>query len=541
MDRYKVMIVDDEMPAREMLKAIVDWEQTRFEIVHEAVNGKEALDIALNQDVDLIITDIQMPVMDGLGLLRALEEKAFTGEVVVLSCHEEFRFAREAMRYGVKEYLIKDLLSEADLLEMLSATELELIKKNAVPKNNERDILFRREALRKLVITPQSFDELLLSGFTMHSYFNLTQENYTLFVVWMDGYVAQYEKLTIEQKRLQVRNSMDALTRAADAFGGEVFYNRKGEFILLLSTPKTASGMDYFKNSQERCAYIRQKLKAVGSAAVTIGVSNQFSDLSNANERYMEAKNACKYRVFLGGGRNIFFNTPFAQMHKAAPDQIEDRLQKVFGAIHSGNKRQLLSNLKELYSNDFRGFMQYNYLRYVNGRLISEMLKHMAESMHSSEDILGMPYIPLNYLDSMETTQQMYEFWERIAEKIYDDQVLDDAQASTYGVKVSQAISMLKDQYKTGIGLQELAESLGVHKVYLSRVFKEETGVTVSHYIQSLKMEDAKRFLRDTEMKVYDIAEALGYSQSQQFSVAFKKMTGETPHTYRKRIQENLS
>lgn len=231
MERYKILIVDDEMPAREMVKGLIDWEQTRFELLYEAKNGREALQLVQNEDVDLIITDIQMPVMDGLELLKSLNDSNFSGATIVLSCHEEFRFAREAMRYGVKEYLIKDMLSEADMLEVLSSVELELLKKKAKGNDQtdgERDILLKREALRKLVITPQSFDELLLSGNTMQDYFNLDKDNYSLFVIWLDGYVEQYENLTVEQKRSLVRCSMDALSRVGESYGGEVFYNRKG-------------------------------------------------------------------------------------------------------------------------------------------------------------------------------------------------------------------------------------------------------------------------------------------------------------------------
>lgn len=537
MDRYRILIVDDEMPAREMVKGLIDWEQTRFEIAFEAKNGAEALDIVQQEDVDLIITDIQMPVMDGLELLKSLEASRYGGELIVLSCHEEFRFAREAMRHGVKEYLIKDMLGEVDMLEVLALVETELLKKNA--KNvegpdGERDLLFRREALRKLVITPQSFDELLLSGQSMHNYFNLNQDNYSLFVIWLDGYVEQYENLTAENKRTFVRFSMDALSKVAEKYGGEVFYNRKGEYILLLSTPKTASEMSYYKHCQERCSAIRRSLKGMGNTAVTIGISSNFSDLTSSSEHYGEAKNACKFRVFLGGGRNIFYNTPFAQVHKSAPDQIEERLQHVFSAMHSGDKAKLLNNLEELYNNDFKGFMQYNYLKYVNGRLVSEILKYMASTPHTNEDVFGRPFIPLNYLDEMETTTQMLQFWQELADKIYDEAILEEPEHFKFGVKVNQAISLLKERYNDGIGLQEIAEALGVHKVYLSRIFKSETGMTVSHYIQSLKIEDAKRMLKDTDMKVYDIAEAIGYSHSQQFSVAFKKVTGDTPHTYRK-------
>ena len=537
MDRFKVLIVDDEMPAREMIKGFIDWEQTRFEICAEAKNGKEALEILKEKQIDLVITDIQMPVMDGLSMLKEIETLGYNGESIVLSCHEEFRFAKEAMRCGVKEYLIKDLLSEMDLLEVLNSVEHELIEKskeNIHSISNKRETLFRREILRKLVITPQSFDDMILNGNSIHGLFNFDEENYSLFVVWLDGYLEQYEKLKVDEKRVLVKNSMEALSFVANEFGGEVFYNRKGEYIIVLSSPRTSSQMTYYRHCQERCSSIRSHLKGYGILDVTVGVSDQFSEFSEAHNHYLTAQNACKYRVFLGGGRNIFYNTPFSQVHRSTPDRIDEKLQKVLKSMHLGKKQEMLDLLEELYKDDFKGFMQYNYLKYVNGRLLSELQLYMEKQTHSNEKIFGMPFVPLDYLDNMETTSDMLQFWSVLSDKIFEDEDIPTKNEKEYGLKVNQAIDILREKYQLGIGLQEVADELGIHKVYLSRVFKTETGMTMSHFIQSLKMDDAKKMLSDTNMKVYDIAERLGYSQSQQFSVAFKKATGQTPHGYRK-------
>jgi len=537
MERYKILIVDDEMPAREMIKGYTNWEETRFEICAEAKNGKEALAIVNSEPIDLIITDIQMPVMDGLDLIRELQACNYTGEVIVLSCHEEFRFAKEAMRHGVKEYLIKDLVSEMDFLEVLSSIEDELVKKIKVGLGTveaERETLFRRELLRKLVIAPQTFDEMILCGSEVKSFFNLGKERHSLFVIWLDRYVEQYEELSLDQKKTVVRNAMDALTLVASRYGGEVFYNRKGEYILILGTPKTSSEMQYFKHCQERCNVIRKQLKAFGNYEVTIGISDQFKEIEDANNHYITARNACKYRVFLGGGRNIFYNTPFAQVHKAAPDMIEEKLQKVLSAMEKGDKRTMLYLLEEIYTDDFRGYMQYNYLRYVNSRLISGLFAYMEREMRSNEDVFGLPFIPVNHLDEMETTLEMLRFWQTLSTNLFDDAAVPNKNEIKYGLKVNQAIELLRENYIRGIGLQEIADKLDVHKVYLSRLFKKETDMTISHYVQRLKMEDAKKMLSETNMKIYDIAEKLGYNQSQQFSVTFKKVTGETPHGFRR-------
>lgn len=132
-----VMLVDDERPARELVKMTINWEKAGFQILWEARNGKQALEQYAEKKPDLIITDIQMPVMDGLELLERVKAICPSQKVVILSCHEDFSYARRALRAGVLDYLIKDALTDEvlyNLLESLDASpEEDFPREEALP------------------------------------------------------------------------------------------------------------------------------------------------------------------------------------------------------------------------------------------------------------------------------------------------------------------------------------------------------------------------------------------------------------------------
>ncbi|MCI8994702.1 MAG: response regulator [Lachnospiraceae bacterium] len=120
---YKVMIVDDEYPARNMLDLLINWEENGFEMAAKAENGKQALEIYEKLRPELLITDIQMPVMDGISLIREIRKENPKQCVLVLSCHESFDYAQQAIRLGVRDYLIKDMLTTEQLQKCLLRTK----------------------------------------------------------------------------------------------------------------------------------------------------------------------------------------------------------------------------------------------------------------------------------------------------------------------------------------------------------------------------------------------------------------------------------
>ncbi|MEL7566164.1 MAG: response regulator [Dehalobacterium sp.] len=126
MHKFRILIVDDEKPARETLSYLIDWKDTAFEVAGTAKNGNDALEQYQRFKHELIITDIQMPVMDGLALIKAIRQDNKAQKFVILSCHEKFSYAKEAIQMGVTDYLIKDLLTCEDLFAVLDKVQREL-------------------------------------------------------------------------------------------------------------------------------------------------------------------------------------------------------------------------------------------------------------------------------------------------------------------------------------------------------------------------------------------------------------------------------
>lgn len=192
------MIVDDEIPAREILLCIINWEDTDFRIVYSASNGKDALDKYTDIKPDLIITDIQMPIIDGLDLIEEVQKINKSQKFLILSCYEDFTYAQRAMKMGVTDYLIKDLITPNYLYGILARTKTDLdnitIKKSEIKKEHKL-LNFLKEnkdiALRKLIFNDISQDDCynLIENLNL----NLNGKLFVLFLIQIDNFFKYIE------------------------------------------------------------------------------------------------------------------------------------------------------------------------------------------------------------------------------------------------------------------------------------------------------------------------------------------------------------
>ncbi len=204
---YKVLIVDDELPARETLKKIIDWNQTQFEICGVARNGKEGIDMFETFRPDLIITDIQMPVMDGIRLIQMVKEVCVNQKFIILSCHEKFQYARAALKLGVEDYLLKDLLNPDDLYVLLNKISNDLdqdMQLSEVELGNEFDYqmdAFRFAAIKQLISESIKEDEIgnLITKIPLH----LNSEAYVVMYYEFDHYSKSLSFAEIENLRIK--------------------------------------------------------------------------------------------------------------------------------------------------------------------------------------------------------------------------------------------------------------------------------------------------------------------------------------------------
>lgn len=533
---YKVMIVDDEIPAREILSYIINWEDTDFRIVYSASNGKEAFEKYSEIKPDLIITDIQMPIMDGLDLIEEIQKINKSQKFLILSCYEDFTYAQRAMKMGVTDYLIKDLISPNDLYGILAKTKSDLdsinIKNNKIKKEHKLLNFFKENkdiALRKLIFNDISEDDCynLIENLNL----NLNGKLFVLFFIQIDNFFKYIEDKEFYTKTLSeiIKNVSETIE---DLNIGEIFYSENGEFTAIVQLTPTNSEANIINECYSLAQEIRRRISLINNMSLTISISSTFKKPFGIKKYWDEVFKLSKMKVFLGNG-TIILNNTFVKNLNLDTDTLNKRINAINIAIEKNHIENLKLELTHLYDKDIRGFMQFNYLNYINSSLLNLIMRTCSRYSIDYTDIFSISYIPIEILSTKETVEEMRSWFIEIFTKIINIK-FNNSLKNKYSKKVSDSIDYInKNLYNQSLSLTDIAENINVHKVYLCRIFKEETGENVTQYILKARIEKSKEIILSTNYKLYEISDKLGFNSPQQFSILFKKVTGITPNQFR--------
>lgn len=540
---YKVMIVDDEIPAREILLCIINWEDTDFRIVYSASNGKDALDKYTGIKPDLIITDIQMPIIDGLDLIEEVQKINKSQKFLILSCYEDFTYAQRAMKMGVTDYLIKDLITPNDLYGILAKTKTDLdnitIKKSEIKKEHKL-LNFLKEnkdiALRKLIFNDISQDDCynLIENLNL----NLNGKLFVLFLIQIDNFFKYIEDENFYTNTLNeiIKNVSETIEELNI---GECFYSENGEFTAIVRLSPTISEADIINECYYLAQEIRKRISLMHNISLTISVSSTFKKPFKIKKYFDEAFKLSKMKVFLGND-TIILNNTFVKNLDLDTDTLAKRINAINIAIEQNNIENLKSELTHLYDKDIRGFMQFNYLNYINSSLLDLVVRTCNRYSIAYEDIFSTSYLPIEILSTKETVEEMSGWFIEIFTKIININ-FNNSFKNKYSKKVADSIDYInKNLFNQSLSLTDIAENINVHKVYLCRIFKEETGENVTQYILKARIEKSKEIILSTNYKLYEISDKLGFNSPQQFSILFKKVTGITPNQFRDSYFKNL-
>ncbi len=492
-----ILIVDDETPSRELIKMSLDWHFFGFDPILEAKNGREALALYEAHRPALIITDIQMPVMDGLELIRAVRAVSPSQPVVILSCHERFSYAKEALRLGVMDYILKDSFTESTLLDMLARFEkagpeaaderptasqaLENALRGEALPEAERSALGGRDFFLMAIARADNFCDLDLPG--------------------------------------------RALRGALGASGGQAAF-RNGRLYALSFLPRLASGSEQLRKRADCLSAVRQALDAPGQG-VTIGVSGITRSPDRLNEALNQASEALQSAVFQGKGRNIYWEAAGSMASKGQLKVLDEGVTRVREALKNGDEALLLEEIRRLYQREISGMMQLNYLNHVNALLMGILTQACLAGDIPFKSIFGADTVSLDALDEMDSIGEICGwFLERFG-------ALARAVRASYSPRLSQIIRYIDQHYCEDLTLESLASTFLIHKVYLAKVFKAETNLSVGEYIRGKRMERAKALLAREDVRIGEVVDKLGFHNAQTFYNLFKRCVGMSPSEYK--------
>lgn len=523
--RRKILVVDDEYRIGMLIKKLIHTEQLECSEIEVTDRGEKALEILKNQPIDIVITDIRMPVISGLDLIRLTKEMKKDVKFVVVSGYKEFEYAHKALQYGVDDYLLKPI-NEEELNHVLEKILQELARKEQQgmetrhlrEKLQESRQIIKREFLRDLIEKEEVTQE--------DSGINLEGEIYRGIDIKLDYVDCQMRDK--KQDRLVMEKVTEMLETILTQKMEEVLICEKENLhIFCLFNYKANKSKAVKKCINEILSEIQGILLGLEQYEVTIGVGEEKQDFSEIRFSILEASRAAANRIRLGTGRLIY-----AEALKKADgilDGIKEKTTENFVdslRIYSGEKMdQCINEIYEEYLSEGEASWCYEAADYFVQLFFSCLDSHQEEWGSIRERLREQ----CQHCRSVVQLKQLL--------KTELGQILNNsrkAMESESAKPVRQAKEYMEAHYGEKIGLEDMAELAQLNPVYFSVLFKKETGRNFSVYLTELRMEKAKTLLCSTNETIAAVAEKVGYKDSRYFSQIFAKTVGIKPALYRK-------
>lgn len=505
---YSIMIVDDEKTIRNHFPHIVDFNGLGFQISALARNGRDALEQFQQNPVDLIFLDVCMPILDGLGFLRALSESVEAEEmpyVVMLSGYSDFEYAREAMRYGVKDYLVKPV-DEEEVERLL--TKLKQSLDNRVRKETGSSISKQAELVMKLFHSGKGSRRQLQDFLVLHCVV-LSFEN--------EDAEGMY---TVRQ----------ALEEKIPGGKGAFLRNRGSVFSYLVSR----KALDEYQHSiMLFCRHIAYHLKQRGWRCAVFADERIFrKEEGTFRSQYDAALYRMMTEVFWGTNTVI----PECADLRTADEGEERRLKneafymnEIRQALTERDKNRLVAACEEMDREITEKRLNVVNLQEISYRIYYILLDFLTEQQIecrelSPVDMRDSQYFPRKDVWRKEIQRQISMVFSLVSEGSRPGE----------GDVGEKAAAYVGQHFREPITLKDVAEACYVNAAYLGRCFQKAAGMSFRQYLNGLRIEEAKRLLTQTDKKIYEIAEEIGFGESKYFVMKFTECLGCTPAEYRK-------
>lgn len=518
---YNVWIVDDEPLILEGLASLVDWPSLGLELAGKAENGLDALEQieAGRARVDILITDISMPEMDGLVLLKKLKQRNPELKGIILSGYNEFDYIKEGMRIGIENYLLKPVNLEE--LKQTLVHVIENLDRSRTPGpglSQDQIELLKDNILYRWVMNRISREEWKLrAGFLQ---LQLKSPAAAAAIIRMPS------KDDGPQSEEAFRIRKLAVGFMAET-GREFLYfqNTDDDTVLLLGTGGT-SGSDLselgrlLRNLSEHLALAGlQPLIALGSLE---------AGFDRAPASYRNALSALEYALLLPDERLLIYEKAACPPHRPASPSVDcEAYARLLLAFDSaGLRKQIEDDLLAISKSEG---ITPSRLRHSVVEIVVQM-KKMIQDVNPGHPVFQAYHDIVNLIFSARSLEELkkhvFSMTELVSELLKERQELSPV--------IRQIVKHIETSYMEEHSLKSLAQKYHVHPFYLGQLFQKELNLSFSDYLNRLRMEKAVEFMKNTPMKTQDIAEAVGYWDTAHFYKHFKKHFGVSPAQYRK-------
>ncbi|MEH7504016.1 response regulator [Neobacillus drentensis] len=521
----KALIVDDEKHVREGIKILGAWEEYGIGEIYEAGNGEEAIYLIQKYKPEIIFSDMKMPKMDGVLLLEWIKENQPTSKTIVVTGYDDYHYMRKAIHFGSSDYLLKPV--DPEILNQTLETAVKEWKKEALDRErkenssqliNEMKPVYRDRKLTQL-LNSDNLKEDLYEDFGIHP-----SHNYQVALVRINGKTIEALQGDRDLAYFTILNVINEIMMENECGIGFRYLSNKGEVVIIF--------WNKFEQIGELLKQIFKMLRGTMNISCPIVLGRLVNKSSSLIDSYHQAK-----QIYLNS--NILDEIEIrVHVHQNLPSHALRNLMDYSSSIEMAVQAGKIGAFDEVFHQITTDFTENHFLslkqllHFENEYLVisNRWFKHYNLPVRAAEEIEKR----VDLFFDQNGTFKLEEYMQRKKREIVI--FLKKVKKSTLQKNsniIYEIEKYLQANFDRDVKLQEISEHFYISREYISRKFKQEFNVNMSDYIVKFRMNKAKSLLKNSQLKIYEIANMIGYQDDKYFRKVFKKVEGITPNEYR--------
>lgn len=498
MDNLKIraMIVEDELLARAGLRSLIDWEKMGFDLLEDAKDGEEALERIRQYQPDLLLLDINIPIISGLELLKIIKEEHIPTKAVIISCYDDFETVKMAMKLGAVDYVRKFGLTKEELTNILT----NIVGASGMcfsGKETKSAAQTRRDMKKSIQEAPEGFEKGYCLCFCM---------------LW---------KHTDEMVDLKIIETI--CSQFYHGIGKEIAIKiYEGKMLLFRKTEVPAGEVEDLRKQ------IRHFIDAEFYVSITA------YDTADLPEMYfLKLLNSIEVIAFYGSSEHIVTLEQPVDVAASYPFDVNKYYKEIDRALATTSQKDMFLILDRLFQEITQcACLSVNLVKKLMIELLSRFSDRASHLGGVMEEVIVFGsykhYQSIVYITNLKDMKEwFYQFVQEYVNAFFHRQKRSESEL------IEQVLDYIDSNLTSALQLGEAARRVGVSEPYLSSYFKKTMGENFIPYVNRRKIEEAKKMLKEGKL-VYQISDLLGFENSTYFSKLFKKMEGITPEQYRK-------
>ena len=516
--KYNILVVDDEAFARNLVSGLLINAADKYTVVSECHNGETALESLKKKNIDIVITDIKMPVMDGIEFIeKALLYKPEL-KIIVLTAYNDFELVRKCFTLGAVNYIMKTEIDFEKLITVLDDTVNKTADNSDKLKTMAENLIGNKYVNNELVekMTAEGFDlkgrNVRIIDIKIHNFQKLLSEK------WGNDEMFFSYGINNILKEIVADYPISCIS----------YYKYNGEFVALISLNNIRSEQEFLRFVHELFKILEKNVKILADIRINMGISSYFVAPKTYNDLYHEALTANSMNFFNDKSNYVFFQKKYEDSKEESDfSDITSAFSRLFEAF-SDLPPQVLPKVNV--RDNMINVHNMKFLKASVEKMYYKVTAYCAESgitgRLSKELEFYRDYLK-NEADLSELMGWLGDIYEKISLNVNNDTGL-----------VWQIKRYIEENENKQPMLIDFAVESGMSPVYLSRVFKKATGINFADYVTNHKIKKAIEYMKTTDMNITEISYTLGYANVETFSRAFKRTMNQNPKSYLKSLKK---